>query len=139
MDNDVKIDKAQLKNLRNSRGWTQQHLAEISDLSLRTVSRAEKSGIVSQESISALSAVFEVERGSWLVQPENYFESLQFKTRAWTIALISMLAFQCFAGVGTYLLFSEIPTIWIKLILLLDGLVVLFLAVLYFTGRIHKR
>lgn len=51
-----------IRQLRQQRGWTQQQLAEIADLSLRTVQRVENQGVASNESISALSAVMELPR-----------------------------------------------------------------------------
>ena len=52
---------------RQRRGWTQQHLADAAGCSLRTVQRIEKHGVASNESVSALCAVFELERGDLLV------------------------------------------------------------------------
>ena len=52
---------------RQQRGWTQQHLADAAGCSLRTVQRIEKLGVASNESVSALCAVFELERGDLLV------------------------------------------------------------------------
>jgi len=40
------VDSQKLKALRNSRNWTQQHLAEVCDLSMRTIQRVEKDGVV---------------------------------------------------------------------------------------------
>ncbi|MGK7296749.1 MAG: helix-turn-helix domain-containing protein [Candidatus Wenzhouxiangella sp. M2_3B_020] len=52
---------------RQRRGWTQQHLADAAGCSLRTVQRIERHGVASNESVSALCAVFELERGDLLV------------------------------------------------------------------------
>ncbi|MEJ2516357.1 MAG: helix-turn-helix transcriptional regulator [Gammaproteobacteria bacterium] len=51
-----------VRDHRTQRGWTQQQLAELADLSLRTVQRIESQGVASNESVSALSAVLEVPR-----------------------------------------------------------------------------
>lgn len=56
----VKADLIRRERMR--RGWTQQQLAEISGLSLRTVQRVEGQGSASQETISSLAAVLEVPR-----------------------------------------------------------------------------
>ncbi|MCA1766774.1 MAG: helix-turn-helix transcriptional regulator [Idiomarina sp.] len=48
--------------LRNRRGWTQQHLADACAVSLRTIQRVEKEGIASQETVAALCSVYEIER-----------------------------------------------------------------------------
>jgi len=50
------------------RGWTQQQLAEIADLSLRTVQRVENQAAASNETISSLCAVLEVPREELLRQ-----------------------------------------------------------------------
>ena len=52
---------------RLQRGWTQQHLADAAGCSLRTVQRIEKHGVASNESVSALCAVFELERADLLI------------------------------------------------------------------------
>ena len=39
---DMKVDSQKLIQLRNARAWSQQHLADVSGLSLRTIQRIEK-------------------------------------------------------------------------------------------------
>jgi len=56
------INKEKVRQLRTERGWTQAHLAELCDVSLRTIQRIENQGSSSAESLMALSAVFEVEQ-----------------------------------------------------------------------------
>ncbi|MCH8478407.1 MAG: helix-turn-helix domain-containing protein [Wenzhouxiangella sp.] len=51
-----------IRQLRMQRGWTQQQLAEIADLSLRTVQRVENQNVASNESVSSLAAVLELPR-----------------------------------------------------------------------------
>ncbi|RUO64703.1 helix-turn-helix transcriptional regulator [Idiomarina ramblicola] len=58
----MQIDAAKVIDLRNRRGWTQQHLADACAVSLRTVQRVEKEGIASQETVAALCSVYEIER-----------------------------------------------------------------------------
>lgn len=48
------------QKLRLKRGWSQQELAEISDVSLRTIQRIEAGATPSLETLKALAAVFEV-------------------------------------------------------------------------------
>lgn len=50
-----------IRKLRIERGWSQETLAELTNLSVRTIQRLERGGNASLESISALAAVFEVE------------------------------------------------------------------------------
>lgn len=58
-----------IRQLRLERGWTQQQLAEIADLSLRTVQRVENQNVASNETVSALSAVLEQPREELLSLP----------------------------------------------------------------------
>ncbi len=50
-----------LRKLRLQRGWSQEHVAELTDLSVRTIQRIERGGQASLESANALAAVFEVD------------------------------------------------------------------------------
>ena len=47
---------------RHQKGWTQEQLAELCDISVRTVERLEKTGMASMETTNALASVLEVER-----------------------------------------------------------------------------
>ena len=58
----MQIDAAKVIELRSSRGWTQQHLADACAVSLRTIQRVEKDGFASQETVAALCSVYEIER-----------------------------------------------------------------------------
>ncbi|MDV6316616.1 helix-turn-helix transcriptional regulator [Idiomarina sp. HP20-50] len=58
----MQIDAAKIIELRSKHGWTQQHLADACAVSLRTIQRVEKDGIASQETVSALCSVYEIER-----------------------------------------------------------------------------
>lgn len=70
MDMQLNVDK--LKKQRNLRAWTQSHLAEVSDISLRTIQRIEKSGIASQESAQSICAAYEIKIEDLLVSaPEE--------------------------------------------------------------------
>jgi len=50
-----------LRKLRLQRGWSQEQVAELADLSVRTIQRIERGGQASLESANALAAVFEVD------------------------------------------------------------------------------
>lgn len=60
----MQLDTQRIKALRHQHGWTQQQLADICGLSLRTVQRVEVQGIASLETSKALAAAFSVERES---------------------------------------------------------------------------
>ena len=57
---DMKIDPLKIKQLREARGWSQEHLAEVAGLSARTVQRIEAEGNASPESRMALAAALGV-------------------------------------------------------------------------------
>jgi transcriptional regulator with XRE-family HTH domain len=65
---DMKINKETLRREREQRAWTQSHLAEVADLSMRTVQRIERTGDASMESASALAAALNLELAV-LMQP----------------------------------------------------------------------
>ncbi len=56
------VSSEKVREARLARGWTQQQLAEIANLSLRTVQRVENLSVASHETVSALSAVLEIPR-----------------------------------------------------------------------------
>lgn len=60
-----------IKQLRNERGWTQQQLADICAISLRTVQRVEMQGVSSLETCKALAAAFVIEREQLLARSDN--------------------------------------------------------------------
>ncbi|MEM8816558.1 MAG: helix-turn-helix transcriptional regulator [Pseudomonadota bacterium] len=58
---DLKLNEETLKRERQRRAWSQEHLAEVSGLSLRTVQRLEQTGRASFESARSLAAVFDLD------------------------------------------------------------------------------
>ena len=65
------IDSARLRTLRSARHWSQEQLAELSGLNLRTIQRLEAGAKISTESLRALAAVFEVPAETLLVRPPS--------------------------------------------------------------------
>lgn len=57
----MKVDPSLIKAEREKRAWSQEQLARVSGLGLRTIQRIEKAGAASFESAKALAAVFEVD------------------------------------------------------------------------------
>src|SRR5476651_853336 len=51
-----------VRKLRLQRGWTQEHLAELTGLSVRSIQRLERGQTGSLETLNSLAAVFEVDR-----------------------------------------------------------------------------
>lgn len=63
----MQINSARLRELRAARQWSQEQVAELSGLNLRTIQRLESGAKISTESLRALAAVFEVPAESLLV------------------------------------------------------------------------
>jgi DNA-binding XRE family transcriptional regulator len=57
---EMQIDANLLKHERNKRAWSQEHLAQVAGLGLRTVQRIESSGMASNESIASIATVLEM-------------------------------------------------------------------------------
>jgi len=57
---EVRVDSSLIRSERENRGWTQDHLARVAGLSLRTIQRIEKTGSASFESVTALASVLSV-------------------------------------------------------------------------------
>ena len=53
-----------IQKLRLQRGWSQEQLAEVAGLSVRTIQRIERGQTPSAESLKALAAVLEVDFGA---------------------------------------------------------------------------
>jgi DNA-binding XRE family transcriptional regulator len=60
MEIDMQIDTNLLKLERNKRAWSQEHLAQVAGLGLRTIQRIESSGMASNESIASIATVLEM-------------------------------------------------------------------------------
>lgn len=58
---EMKVDTKLIKELREERAWSQEHLASVAGLSARTVQRLEAEGNASLESKMAIAAAFGVE------------------------------------------------------------------------------
>jgi|SRR6185503_3460016 len=61
---DMHIDSNRVRTERERRAWSQEHLAEVAGLSLRTVQRVESSGSASFETARAIAAVLDLEVAS---------------------------------------------------------------------------
>jgi transcriptional regulator with XRE-family HTH domain len=93
--------------MRNARGWTQQHLADACDISLRTVQRVEKYGTASNETIMGLCAVFEIDARELSVVPKYNEAALE------PVKVKDFGVFIGLAGVGGFIL--GVGTVWVFL------------------------
>ena len=69
------VNRARLRELRTARQWSQEQLATLSGLNLRTIQRLESGTKISKESLQALAAVFEVPAESLLQRDTKPSES----------------------------------------------------------------
>ena len=65
---DMQIDASKVRAGRERRAWSQEQLAEVTGLSLRTIQRVETSGAASFETAKAIAAVYESDVAS--LQPQ---------------------------------------------------------------------
>jgi transcriptional regulator with XRE-family HTH domain len=86
----MQIDAESVRNARQQRGWTQEVLAELAGLSLRTIQRIENQGVASNESLNSLCAVLHVPRDQLLISPEQS-KSLA-RTRVLQIVMVAAAA-----------------------------------------------
>ncbi|PKG55467.1 helix-turn-helix domain-containing protein [Shewanella sp. GutDb-MelDb] len=98
------ISATTVKGLRLSRGWTQQHLADACDISLRTVQRVEKDGSASNDTLLGLCAVFEIKQKTLLVIPAPSHQQMQqvsLQTQTLTLAIATL----CGGCIGALIMF----------------------------------
>ena len=78
----MKINSKRVKQLRNQRSWSQDQLASVSGLSLRTIQRIENRGACALDSKRALAAVFEVDIDELIITgSDNDFSNYKLKGR----------------------------------------------------------
>lgn len=66
------VDAKKVKLLRLEKNWTQQHLADVCDLSMRTIQRVEKDGVASNETVSAYAAIFELNSSDIILTSDEF-------------------------------------------------------------------
>ncbi len=89
----TKLNTSKIKTWREERCWSQEHVAEISGISLRTVQRIENGAAASRESVMALAAAFNVDASALMLDIDGEVEKavareeerkqLQFKLSFW--------------------------------------------------------
>lgn len=85
------IDADKIRRLRLERAWTQEHLAEVADISHRTIQRIEATSKASMESIRALANAFSID-SSDLVRPSpNAGVGLNPRAKADTLRLLARI------------------------------------------------
>jgi transcriptional regulator with XRE-family HTH domain len=107
---DMKINTAKIIDERQARAWSQQTLADRTNLSLRTIQRVENTGNASLESIKAISEVFNLKPTDLKADPKK-LESKSPIYISWGITIGSLVGI--FTGIywfemGLSLLFGTV-------------------------------
>lgn len=119
-----KTDAAKIRRWREERHWSQEHLAELAGIGLRTVQRIENGESASRESVTALAAAFNVEAMALCVDPQDEAVEIVHRRNAKTTAGLRLSVWIHFAsyvlgmvifagislGVGAFVM--KWPTIW---------------------------
>ena len=101
------VSSEKVRHARLQRGWTQQQLAEVADLSLRTVQRVENQSVASNETVSALCAVLEIARSELLTRDPSRPEH-QAAERRMRLLLPAAAVLGAVLGSGTTVLVLRI-------------------------------
>ncbi len=92
---EMKINAEKIIEERKIRAWSQQHLADASAVSLRTIQRVENNGSGSLETVKALASCFELEVTK-LFQPEVPLKKSHSKSK---IAILSSMIAATFSSI----------------------------------------
>lgn len=85
---DVQLRRELIRDERDKRAWTQEHLAEVTGLGVRTIQRIEATGVASRESASAISSVFSIPLADLRVMTNA---SSRFNILIWLLTLVAFL------------------------------------------------
>jgi transcriptional regulator with XRE-family HTH domain len=65
---EMKVNRELIISERSARAWSQQQLADVASVSLRTIQRIEKSGVASNDSLQAICAAFDKAPGFFIAE-----------------------------------------------------------------------
>jgi transcriptional regulator with XRE-family HTH domain len=132
----IRVDEAQVRRLRDGRGWSQEHLAEVAGISLRTVQRIENGEKAARESLMALAAAFGVDVMTLTINAEARAAKATRDGKAKELAALRLsvlihlagylFGMMVFAGIGLGMGNAAImmwPTIWWTVAMAGHGLV----------------
>lgn len=94
-------DATKIKRWREERHWSQEHLAELAGIGVRTIQRIENGDKASGESLKALAAAFNVDVMALTLDPKTEAERLMRQKQA-RVSAVMRLVF--FIHLGSYLL-----------------------------------
>lgn len=118
-------DAAKIRRWREERHWSQEHLADLAGIGLRTVQRIEKGEQASGESLKALAAAFNVDVMALTEDASAKAAAADERKRAKDLAALKlsfwihlgswMLGMLVFAGIGLAernIFLMSVPAIW---------------------------
>lgn len=122
----LNTDAAKIKRWREERHWSQEHLADLAGIGLRTVQRIEKGEPASRETMKALAAAFNVDVMALAVDPGTEAAEIVRKKDAKLIAgmrlgffisaasyVFGMILFAGISlGIGGSIFVMKWPMIW---------------------------
>jgi len=68
---EMQLNVKKLKQLRESKAWSQSQLADIAGISLRTVQRIEKSGVASPESVMSICSAYDIQTNDLILNEDT--------------------------------------------------------------------
>ena len=89
----MEINGETIKRLRTRKSWSQQHLADVCEVNLRTIQRVETMGAAAPETVMALAATLEVDQSALIVDPESHRPYFMPKTDLGVMLLILATTF----------------------------------------------
>ena len=93
-----KADAEKIKRWREERHWSQEHLAELAGLGLRTIQRIENGEAASQDSLRALAAAYNVDVMALAVDQEAEIARSKRQQNAKAVAALRLSLGIHFAG-----------------------------------------
>lgn len=118
-------DAAKIKRWREERHWSQEHLAELAGIGLRTVQRIENGETASQDSLKALAAAFNVDvmalsvdprvEAAEAVQREQARKAASLRLSFWIHLASYLMGMVIFAGISIGMGSASVmlwPAIW---------------------------
>jgi transcriptional regulator with XRE-family HTH domain len=88
------LNKKTVRNLRLKNAWSQQHLADLCGINIRTIQRVEREGSASFDTTMALASVFNIPKEHLLKKIEPH--STNYHTQIF-IFLLGVLLGACLA------------------------------------------
>jgi len=123
----MKVNAEKIKRWRDERCWSQEHFADVSGVSLRTIQRVEKGEACSRDTVMAMAAALNLDASALTIDVDEFAKKavsrkseelrfmflLVFKIHlASFIFGIALLAIINFADGSSHLWFLEIATWW---------------------------